>query len=361
MGKSADAEGYAGAFPLADTATLTRPHLCIVVDAEEDGDGTRSFSRRNTEVGGFHHLWRAQALFERHRIRPCYVATYPIVTDDAAAGLLRGWLERDSCSIGAHLHPWVTPPDEEVACLRNSYPGNLPEELERRKLELLCTAIADRLGQVPKVYKAGRCGIRFERREMLCDLGFEVDASVLPGQDFSGLGGGPNFTGCPSQPFWSDESCRLLHLPITAGLPSATADAAPGPFARARRDRFPETAECLDPPGAASRFGWLDRLRPDRMRREWLGPGRVAIDGARRQVARLTANGQVVFVLSLRSTDFIPGRTPYARNTIEVESLLTRLDQFLMFFLQELGGTATTPLELRQAMQPRQPAIHKAA
>ncbi len=338
MRAAAQTEDYAGVFPLADTGALGRPHLCVLVDAEEDHDRTRPFSRGNTDTGAFHHVGRAQALFESHGVRPCYLATYPIVTDDAAAGLLRAWLDARSCTVGAHLHPWVTPPDEEVACLRNSYPCNLPEELEQRKLQLLSAAIAERLGEVPRVYKAGRCGIRFERREMLSDLGFEVDASVQPAQDFSGMGGGPNFLGCPSQPFWSNESRRLLHLPLTDGLIGPAEE----PVARTRGDRFTDPARGARAPGLLSR---LRSLEPP-----WRGP--ATSGDARRHVARLAAKGQAVFTLSLRSTDFIPGCTPYAHKTIEVENLLARLDAFLAFFLHELRGISATPLEIRRALAP---------
>ena len=65
--------------------------------------------------------------------------------------------------MGAHLHPWVTPPHEEVVCLVNSYPCNLPDDLERRKLRVLSDAIEARLGRRATVYKAGRHGSRFER------------------------------------------------------------------------------------------------------------------------------------------------------------------------------------------------------
>lgn len=326
-------------FPLADTGGLERPNLCVMIDAEEDYDWNHPFSRGNTRVSSFHDAALAQAVFDRHAVRPCYLASYPVVVDDEAAALLRGWLAQDRCTVGAHLHPWVTPPDEEVICLLNSFPCNLPRELERRKLQVLLEAMQDRLGQTPKVYKAGRNGFRFERRELLTDAGFEVDVSVQPGRNYAGLGGGPNFLGCPSQPFWSDGSRRLLHLPMTYGVTRPAHELADRGTQRILASK---TARRLRVPSLFSRFSWLERAL--------LTPDGMTLDAMRRMVGKLAGRGQRVFMLSMRSSSFTPGCTPYARTTMDVDHLLARLDRFLEFFKTELGGTSATPLEIRQAL-----------
>lgn len=245
--------------------------------------------------------------------------------------------------IGAHLHPWVTPPHEEVVCLVNSFPCNLPEDLERRKLQALSDAALDRLGQRPAVYKAGRYGFQLERGSMLTDLGFLVDTSVLPFRDYSGLGGGPNFFICPSQPFWSDSSCRLLHVPMTHGLVGPMRALA---GSGADKLLFSAPLTRLHVPGLLSRLGLLERIM--------LTPEGRTLDEMRRLVRKLAAGGQVVFALTMHSPSFMTGRTPYARDPAEVDALLSWLDGFLAFFRTELDGTAITPLELHQAVSPAQ-------
>ena len=89
------------------------------------------------------------------------------------------------CVIGAHLHPWVNPPHDEIVCNYNSYPGNLPEELEKEKLHRLTETIADQFGERPIVYKAGRYGVGFNTSSVLEDLGYEIDTSVLSRTDLS--------------------------------------------------------------------------------------------------------------------------------------------------------------------------------
>lgn len=322
--------------PLVNTGRLGRPHLCVVVDTEEDFDWNRSFSRTNTSVASFHNLDRVQTVFERHGVRPCYLASYPIMVDGRAADTLRRWVEQDRCIVGAHLHPWVTPPHEEVVCLANSFPCNLSEDLERRKLKVLSDVVLERLGERPAVYKAGRYGIRLDRAKMLTELGFLVDTSVLPFRDYSGLGGGPNFFSCPAQPFWSPEDGRLLHLPMTHGLI--------GPLRRvagsgADRLLFSAASQRRHIPGMLSHLGLLERIM--------LTPEGRTLDDMRRVVRKLAARGQSVFALTMHSPSFTPGRTPYARNPAEADALLDRLDQFLRFFRTELDGVALTPVQLR--------------
>ena len=60
--------------------------------------------------------------------------------------------------VGAHLHPWVTPPAEEEVTRFNSYAGNLPLSLESSKIARLVEAIEASFGRRPIVYKAGRYG-----------------------------------------------------------------------------------------------------------------------------------------------------------------------------------------------------------
>ena len=322
----------------AGTGRLDRPHLCVLVDAEEDFDWHGPFSRTNTAVS-FDGVERAQTVFDRHGVRPCYLASYPVVMDDRAAPALRGWWREGRCEVGAHLHPWVTPPHEEVVCLVNSYPCNLPDDLERRKLRVLSDAIEARLGRRATVYKAGRLGSRFERGGVLLDLGYEVDASVPPPRDLSGLGGGPNFLACPARPFWSDAGRRLLHLPVTQGPI--------GPL-RAVAGLGADPASCGPRPGGRHTPGLLSRLGVP----EWitLTPEGVALEDMRRLARKLAASGQKVFVLGVHGPSFTPGRTPYARDPAEAEALLARLDGFLGFFRAELGGVAATPQELRRAL-----------
>src|SRR5690606_11756480 len=117
-----------------------------------------------------------------------------------------------------HLHPWVNPPHEEVVCLINTYPCNLPADLERAKLQTLTRKIVDTLGVRPRIYRAGRYGVDPGREAMLAELGYLVDVSVVPYRSYAGFGGGPDFFGYPDAPFWSTARRQVLFMPVTQSL-----------------------------------------------------------------------------------------------------------------------------------------------
>ncbi|MDP9096479.1 MAG: WalW protein, partial [Pseudomonadota bacterium] len=115
----------------------TPPTLLVVIDTEEEFDWNAPFDRASTSVAniGYQHL--AQSVFAAAGIVPTYAIDYPVATTPSAIDVLAPWRTAGACEIGAHLHPWVNPPDEEAVSARNSFASNLPPRLMRRKLEIL--------------------------------------------------------------------------------------------------------------------------------------------------------------------------------------------------------------------------------
>ena len=97
---------------------------------------------------------------------------------------------------------------------RNSYPGNLPRELEREKLARLTDRITERFGTRPTVYLAGRYGLGPNTATILEELGYEVDLSPCVPMDFT-ADGGPDYSGATNHPYWFGEGRRLLGLPCS--------------------------------------------------------------------------------------------------------------------------------------------------
>lgn len=154
--------------------------LMVLVDTEEEFDWSQPHSRNNIGVTAMRAQEKAHRIFERYDIIPIYVCDYPIVSQDDGVRLLQELFADNLCEIGAHLHPWVNPPYDEVVNNLNSYPGNLPESLEREKLRILTETIAERFGKSPNVYKAGRYGAGVNTTASLEALNYEIDTSVLP-------------------------------------------------------------------------------------------------------------------------------------------------------------------------------------
>ena len=87
-----------------------KPHLIAVVDTEEEFEWEQPFSRSATSVRHMEQVGKLQSLFDRHSIEPIYVVDYPIASQPSAYRVLRELVEGKRAHVGAHLHPWVTPP-----------------------------------------------------------------------------------------------------------------------------------------------------------------------------------------------------------------------------------------------------------
>ena len=310
------------------------PSLLVVIDTEEEFDWNAPFDRRSTSVDniGYQHL--AQDVFIAAGIVPAYVIDYPVATTASSIGVLKPWLQAGLCEIGAHLHPWVNPPDEEAVGAENSFACNLPTDLMRRKLATLRDAIAANFGAPPLVYKAGRYGIGPETPAILHDLGFIADSSVVPHLDSTDKGG-PDFRGLPDRPFMTEAG--IAELPLSVHFAGHMAGLGPRLYpvlSRAERFRIP---------GLFSRLGFLERLR--------LSPEDHSFADMRRQTRVALSRGERYFMLTYHSSSLMPGGSPYARNVAERDALLGTLTKYIEFFTSMPGWTTITPTELASSMR----------
>lgn len=331
-------------FLRANLTSIERPIICVIIDTEEDFDWTGPFSRRDTFVNSIDSVSRGHGIFRRYDIQPTYLVDYPVASDPRACDVLGPWLERMECLVGAQLHPWVTPPFEEVICPYNSYPCNLEPDLERRKITALTECIHDVLGVVPRVYKAGRYGLDIAREPTLRSLGYTVDTSVLPFRDNSGEAGGPDFFGYPDQPFWTQADREFLYLPVTHSLIGPLRILA---YTGLDRHLLGNLASRMHLPGVLARLRLLERIM--------LTPEGLSLGDLQRLTKGLLHAGHRVFALSLHSPSMVPGSTPYVRSEQDLEQFLDRIDRFLEFFYRDLDGQPVNPLELL-AMLKSEPA-----
>ncbi|MHC4956501.1 MAG: WalW protein, partial [Planctomycetota bacterium] len=93
-----------------------RPILLVVSDTEEEFDWGKPHDREATSVTAMAAIGRAQAVFDEYGVRPCYVIDYPVVSQAEGYEPLVAIHRDGRCEIGAHLHPWVSPPHDEEVC-----------------------------------------------------------------------------------------------------------------------------------------------------------------------------------------------------------------------------------------------------
>jgi hypothetical protein len=314
------------------------PVLLAVIDTEEEFDWSAPLDRASTAVGHMAAIGRLQDVFDTIGVVPSYLVSYAIVAQEAGFRPLQGYLAGGRALIGAHLNPWATPPHRERVNAVNSYPGNLPRELEAAKLAALCRQIERGLGVRPTIYKAGRYGKGRNTEAILEEQGFEVDMSPAPAMDFR-ADGGPDYTRHSPQPFLFGRARRLLCLPNTGAFV--------GRCHALGADLHPLMEHVwgarLRLPAIASRLRLLERIR--------LTPEGHTLAEMQRLTRALLARGQRTFVLSLHSPSVVPGNTPYVRSDAERTALLARLGSYLTFFRNELLGRFVTPHALKGELE----------
>jgi hypothetical protein len=308
------------------------PSLFVVVDTEAEFDWAKPFARELTSVSAMDDIERGQAVFDGFGLRPIYVVDYPIATQARGFARLRAIMERGGCDIGAHLHPWTTPPFEEPLTERNSYPGNLDPALEARKLGSLMQAIEANFGVAPAFYKAGRYGFGPHTAKTLAQHGICVDLSVLPGADLR-RHGGPDFRALKPV-LYRIGGTGLLSLPMTrseVGLVPSLAV-------------MGNAIQALPGGGLLRLNSVLSRLRlADTIT---LTPEGVTTDEQKRLMRVLLKRGCRRFVLHYHSPSLSPGNTPYARDRTGAETVVQRLHAVCKFFFEDLAGVAGHPHDL---------------
>jgi hypothetical protein len=316
----------------------TRPILTVVIHTEEEFDWGRPHDRRATTVEHMRHIGRAQALFDEFGIVPNYVVDYPIASQQLSVAPLKAYADAGRALIGAHLHPWVSPPHEEEVNAFNSYPGNLPRALEAEKLLRLTREIERSFGVRPTTYLAGRYGFGPNTTEILEELGYEVDISPAVPIDFS-ADGGPDYSGFTSDPFWFGDRRRLLGLPGTGGYVGRLREGGTPLYRRLTSPAMKRVRVA----GAVARLRLLERIR--------LSPEDYDGPEMRRLTTTLLEDGLRVFVFSVHSPSVMPGGTPYVRSAADLERFLAKCRRYFEFFFGRLQGVAMTPLQVKALVE----------
>jgi hypothetical protein len=314
------------------------PQLIVVIDTEEEFDWNAGPDACANQVTAMAYIDRVQQIFNEYGIRPCYVIDYPVASQPHGYSLLKQFVEKGQCEIGAHLHPWVNPPQTESITHENMYAGNLPKDLVRQKLKILQQTITDNFGTKPTTFKAGRYGFGADITVLLQELGFNIDLSVCPPLD-SRQDGGPDYRRYDAHPFWfgGDSGDRILEIPCSGGFIGwASALALP----------LYEGAlvfKKIRGPGILARLGAVDRLM--------LSPEGFTAEEHIKLTRTLFRQGVRTFTWSFHSPSVVPGNTSYVQNEVQLRVFLDSFRKYFDFFFNELGGQASSPSGIRKLVE----------
>lgn len=312
--------------------------LAVTIDTEEDG--WNDYRRSHVTVENIKELPALQELFDEFDVRPTYLMTYPVAADEKSSAVLRDLYLRGRCDLGAHCHPWNTPPWEETDLKRNTMLCNLPSDLQYKKLLALRQLITERFGLSPISFRSGRWGYSEDVAVNLHRLGFRVDSSISPyidwtadhGTDFSALS--PRaFRFCAPRPFRESNEGDMVELPATIGYVG---------MGRPLRD----CAQAILNHGLLGRTAVRDFLeRAGVVRKVWLSPEVSDGDSMIMLAQSLMKKSYGLINMVFHSSSLTDGLTPFVRTRADRQRLLARIRAFLAFS----RDAGITPITLSEA------------
>ena len=300
--------------------------LIVSLDTEED-NWHRSRSGVTAENIG--ELGRQAKFFDRLGVRPTYFTTYQVAIDPCAAAILREVGQGEGVGgargeIGAHLHPWNTPPLTEAFVPRNSMTKNLPANLQLAKIQTLTGALEDAFGRRPTSFRAGRYGIGPDTVTALQTCGYAVDSSVSPFVSLEAVDEGPSFVGAPMVPYRLDPHDIRQHSPngAIAEIPLSYGFSR-GPFKvfePVQRLLEAPPLSWLRVPGIAARTGLTRRLS--------LSPEFQSVGDMLTLSARLLEHGARHLHISWHTPSLKPGLSPFTATAADVERLYRSIEAY---------------------------------
>lgn len=316
----------------SETATFA---VLVTIDTEADNAWERS---SKIELENTRRLGELHRFLEERGAIPTYLVTHEVASDPRSAAILGDLAGSGRAEVGAHLHPWTNPPfhrlaEREWEC--HPYPHEYPDDVFEAKMVELGRVIEERIGVVPRSYRAGRWGFKAEHGAVLRRLGYVVDTSVTPGVSWErypgapGGQGGPSYVGAPRVPY-------RLH-PTNAV--HAGGDGLPEVPVSIEWNRSPGKAmeRILDRVGYYSVLARAMRatsiLRP-----VWLRPyKRFSEPDLERLCRTLRRRHRPVWNIMFHSSEAIAGCSPYSRDEFELRALYGKLD-LILARARELGA-----------------------
>jgi hypothetical protein len=297
--------------------------LLVTVDTEED-------NWRPTRHGITTHNIGQLPLFarwlERLGIRATYFTAYQVARRPCAVEILREISAGGAAEIGAHLHPWNTPPYATPLVPRYTMMKNLPAELQLAKLRRITGTLEKALGRRPTAFRAGRFGIGPGAISALVACGYRVDSSVTPYVSWEFADDGPSFVEAPTHAYRvgeeggitvPDPAGPLIEIPVTSGYAGVSARH----WRTVHRVLQSPAARAVRLAGVACRLGIVKRtiLSPEgESVRDLLALTRGALDGGARYVN-----------LMLHSSTLLPGLTPWTATAEDVVRFYAKIEQYV--------------------------------
>lgn len=305
---------------IAGTSEL--PLLIVVsIDTEEDSWDP---SADNGHVSNISALPELHRTFEAFGVRPTYFTSYQVANVPWARAILRDLASDGAAEIGAHLHPWNTPPFREARIPRHTMMKNLPEPLQAEKLRVLTNKVGEIVGSPPRSFRAGRFGIGPTGARLLADAGYEVDSSVTPFLDWRRYDDGPDHRMVPLgayRPSLTDiarpaDDGPIAELPLSIGYTRR-------PFTR-WFERHQQLVRTRVGPISLGSVAYHTRF----VRKVQLSFETDTVHDMLVLTRQFALEGARFVQLSWHSPSMVPGLSPFARSPAHRDRLRASIDQY---------------------------------
>ncbi len=310
------------------STTVSGVKLAIVIHAEEEFDWSSGFYRSNNQVTHANSLIQFIDEIIKKGGKITLAMGYPFVTSSGGKKVVEYCqsIAMDKVEFAAHLHPWVCPPfenDDDKVAEEYSYPGNLPKNLEYRKIKVLTEAIESVTGIRPKTYVAGRYGTGNNTQSILKSLGYTLDLSINAYCDYTHQSG-PDFSQYTNKPFCENGITYITHTnSILSVLPEVSR----------YLNRRPELYNFIQSNFLTRMLGKLLRIKCHR-----LTPEGFTLEQMKQITKAQLDIGQKEFVVSFHSPSLMVNFTPYVNSDNDLAELKNNIHGYIGWF-KKLGNS----------------------
>jgi len=295
-------------------------YLAITLDVEEEGLFSGRYPREGGGVTNVAELKRLEFIPKEFGFPLTLLVTYPVARDPAAREVLAYWQKEYGAEIGAHLHPWNTPPFWDLPYQEPISSTRLPLALLGAKVGVLVACLEEAFGTSPRSFRMGRFDWTPALLELLPRFGIRVDSSMVP---LTQKVGGPRHFLAPPDPFW-------LSSPDSADPPLLEAPVTMVPV-------------CANTPRMVHRFSSLFPGKLGETLRSWfpyvgaagIHPAWFPLVSMRLAAFLHRRRGGRVLTLFLHSSELLPGGgNPNFSTSQAVDRLVAKLRTFLTWLVQ---------------------------
>lgn len=271
-------------------------NFIITVDTEGDNQWS-IYNGQNITTENANFIPRFQEMCEEFGFKPVYLVNYEMANNDFLMDYLKKKQKEGVCEIGTHLHSWNSPPEHE---LERKFEGNpyiteYPEQIVYEKIDFMTKLIESKVGIRPVVHRAGRWASSDCMFDILSELGYIADCSVVSGCNMLNYPGktvsyGFDYRTYPNEAYLVKDN--LIEIPMTVKHIQHTL------AGKSIKNR------------AKNLIVGKDR---------WLRPAISTVKEMKLNIDERVENGSDYAEFMIHSTELMPGGSPYFKNSRDVE------------------------------------------